>query len=69
LPQEKGPGYRLWYGASGRRLLYATSNDGIHWDRPNLDFVEYAGSKANNLLDFSVESPSIVRDPEPKDLS
>ena len=32
LPQENGLGYRLWYGASGERLLYATSNDGIHWD-------------------------------------
>lgn len=69
LPQEKGTGYRLWYGASGGRLLYATSDDGIHWNRPNLGLVEHTGSKANNLLDFSVESPSIVQNPDPENPS
>jgi hypothetical protein len=31
-------------------LCYATSKDGLQWDRPNLGLVEYAGSKDNNLL-------------------
>src|SRR5881409_645050 len=32
------------------RPCYATSKDGIHWDRPELGFVEFEGSKRNNLL-------------------
>jgi hypothetical protein len=31
-------------------LCYATSRDGLHWDKPNLGLVEFQGSKANNLL-------------------
>ena len=31
-------------------LCYATSKDGVKWDRPNLGLVEYQGSTANNLL-------------------
>ena len=28
----------------------AVSEDGVHWERPNLGLVEFAGSKNNNLL-------------------
>ncbi len=31
-------------------LCYATSADGLHWDKPALGLVEFQGSKANNLL-------------------
>jgi len=31
-------------------LCYATSNDGIHWDRPNLGLHEYEGSRQNNIV-------------------
>jgi hypothetical protein len=34
------------------RVCYATSRDGIHWERPSLGLVEYGGSKSNNLVDF-----------------
>ena len=30
--------------------FYMESHDGIHWERPELDMVEYNGSTANNLL-------------------
>jgi hypothetical protein len=69
LPREDGAGYRLWYNGTHKRLLYATSEDGIHWNRPNLHLVEFEGSKANNLLDFHCESPSIVLDPAVDDPS
>ena len=29
---------------------YATSTDGIHWKRPNLDLIEFDGSKENNII-------------------
>ena len=52
LPDEEGPGYRLWYHASadGYLNLYATSEDGINWDRPNLGLVERDGIPENNLI-------------------
>jgi len=31
-------------------LCYATSRDGLKWDRPNLGLVDFKGSTANNLL-------------------
>ena len=42
----------------GRRALgnctllgYAESRDGVHWDKPTLNQVDFAGSTANNLID------------------
>jgi hypothetical protein len=32
------------------RVLYAESEDGIHWEKPNLGLVEWEGSTDNNLL-------------------
>ena len=45
-------GYRMWYHSwSGEyRMLYATSKDGLRWEKPNLGLVDYEGSKANNIL-------------------
>jgi hypothetical protein len=31
-------------------ICYATSKDGITWDKPELKLVEFEGSKANNIL-------------------
>lgn len=31
-------------------ICYATSNDGLAWNKPELGLVEYDGSKANNIL-------------------
>lgn len=31
-------------------ICYATSKDGIVWDKPELGIVEYAGNKANNIV-------------------
>ena len=41
--------YKLWYSVPGPRLCYATSRDGIHFERPNLGLVDFGGSKDNNL--------------------
>ncbi len=59
---------RLWYNR-GAWLLYATSTDGLHWQRPQLGIHEYAGSKNNNILFTHVHSPSVVRndrEPDPQ---
>ncbi|MCY3977755.1 MAG: hypothetical protein OXG23_06620 [Chloroflexi bacterium] len=40
------------YGESEREegLLYATSVDGIYWEKPALGLIDFEGSKANNLV-------------------
>jgi hypothetical protein len=54
--------YKMWYDAAsisdalsarqrdGRFVCYATSNDGINWQKPWLGLVEFEGSKDNNIL-------------------
>ena len=40
------------YGESAREegLCYATSADGIHWEKPDLGIIDFEGSAANNLV-------------------
>jgi len=41
----------MWYQAwPGCYLCYATSQDGIHWDKPNLGLIEFQGSTENNIV-------------------
>ncbi len=58
---REGGKFRLWYVAfdddqankvaSARwRPAYAESDDGLHWTKPNLGLVEFAGNKENNLI-------------------
>ncbi len=46
--------YKMWYCAYGEddvaRSCYAVSTDGIHWQRPNLGLIDYAGSRDNNIV-------------------
>ena len=53
--------FRMWYNR-GSYLLYATSDDGIHWTRPKLGLVDWMGNRDNNILPLSLHSPSIIRD-------
>jgi len=55
-----GTTYRMWYHAmdsfqwdSGHTngcICYATSQDGIRWEKPDLGLVEYRGSRQNNIV-------------------
>lgn len=60
-------GFRMWYMRFPNRVLYATSDDGIHWERPNLRLVDFQGSTENNILPIRLHSPSIVVDPDGPD--
>ncbi len=67
---KDGDTYRNWYraGADADQFpAYAQSADGIHWTRPDLGLVEYAGSRHNNLLfDLpDVANLSVFRDDNP----
>jgi hypothetical protein len=43
---------RMWYFVySGKYMnAYAESEDGLHWDKPNVGLCEFQGSKQNNLV-------------------
>ena len=50
-------------------ICYATSRDGITWEKPKLGVVEYDGSKANNIVWRGPHGAGIFRDahdPDPK---
>ena len=48
--QDEGV-YKRWYGDRERgATAYATSEDGTHWEKADLDVFEYEGSTKNNLL-------------------
>ena len=64
-----------WKGFDASNLLYtigyATSNDGIFWDRPNLGLVEYKGNRDNNLVLTDAAYGNVIkdaRDPDPERL-
>jgi hypothetical protein len=64
LPDESGEGFRMYYYCWADRdtdpsrsyLLYATSKDGLTWEKPNLGLHEWkgkgpgSGTKNNNIL-------------------
>ncbi len=48
-------------------VLYATSADGIQWNRPNLEIFEFQGSSENNIIlqnygHHDLYSPSVIKD-------
>jgi hypothetical protein len=68
----------MWYRASGPEAegdkhlthnftAYAESDDGIEWERPNLELIEFDGSTENNLClaDPDVRNISVFQDPDP----
>ena len=67
--------YRMWYetgydvnsstGEQINRTAYATSDDGLHWEKPSLGQYEFEGSKDNNIIhidDFGIHNINVVRD-------
>ena len=62
--------FRMWYqgyGSGGYHALYATSHDGIHWERPNLGVVEHEGSRDNNLISTDMALVNVIEDPRDPD--
>ena len=74
-----GPASSDMVTVRGRRALgnitllgYATSVDGVHWEKPSLGQVDFEGSKANSLVDIgrtNCEGIAVLRDerdPDPQ---
>lgn len=71
--------FKAWYqgGAcygpdDGSNMCYATSTDGINWDKPCLGLVEFEGSKDNNIVlmaECMMHDPAVIidrKDPDPE---
>ncbi|OYW31527.1 MAG: hypothetical protein B7Z47_00830 [Chthoniobacter sp. 12-60-6] len=56
LRDEKTGSFRMWYADPGS-VLYATSTDGVQWERPILKVVG-----KTNETDLHLHSPSIIED-------
>ena len=67
LPSHVGDGYRMWYMRYPDQVVYAESDDGVHWRRPELGLAEVVGSTSNNVLPIRLHSPSVVHDPADPD--
>ncbi|MGH7943848.1 MAG: hypothetical protein ACREF9_02370 [Opitutaceae bacterium] len=80
LYDEESRQFRMWYvsalidadNAYGElhRVCYAVSNDGIHWSKPELGQVDWAGSRRNNLIQWGknwMRRPNVLKDPHDPD--
>jgi len=73
LPGEDGRGYRMWYhGFYGGEYtnLYATSVDGLTWEKPNLGVRSIDGSPGTNLLFRRTPQdhmPQVIANPDAED--
>jgi len=65
--------YKMWYrahslGKDGKRgrtsFCYATSQDGIHWEKPRLGLVDFNGHLDNNIVLVEGELNSVFLDPQ-----
>ena len=43
-------------------ICYATSKDGIHWEKPDLGLVEYNGSQRNNIVWRGPHGAGVIKD-------
>ncbi|MSU70002.1 MAG: hypothetical protein EXS39_04350 [Opitutaceae bacterium] len=54
------------------RLCFARSKDGVHWEKPSLGLLEYAGNRKNNLVEldgreFELQEGVILYEPDEAD--
>lgn len=62
--------FRMWYGIpKPSDVLYATSKDGLHWEKPSLGIFQFEGSGENNIVLRGPHSPSLVIDSHAADPS
>ncbi len=48
----------------GFGLALATTEDGVHWEKPSLGVVEWKGSKDNNLVSWGQRGGAVIHDPK-----
>ncbi len=70
-PLAERPRTRYSGGQREEGLLYATSHDGVHWEKPALGLVEFEGSRANNIVmrraTHGIHAGGVLKDPRDPD--
>ena len=70
-PLAQRPRTRYSGGEREEGLLYAASRDGIHWEKPALGLIEFAGSRANNIVmrraTHGIHAGGVLKDPRDPD--
>ena len=62
--------FRMWYQGRGPTpyvASYATSRDGVFWEKPALGIVDVGGNKDNNVVLDEVCLPNVMEDPRDPD--
>ena len=57
--------YRMWYqgyGGGSYTGCYATSHNGIYWEKPHLGLIEFDGSTENNLFINDAAILNVIKD-------
>jgi hypothetical protein len=62
----QAPSVRGFRKGKGDMDLFATSKDGLHWERPALGLHSFQGSTTNNII-FDLHSPSVLLDQQDSD--
>jgi hypothetical protein len=65
--QHSGDVSGSWEAQAVKRIAYATSTDGLHWQRPPLGQLERNGSRHNSLIEmgpFGVHFANVILDDE-----
>jgi hypothetical protein len=69
---REGDAWRMWYISFDHNyktdddyyVCYATSADGVKWERPKLGIVQYNGSKDNNIIAKGNFGNAVFLDPQ-----
>ncbi|MHC4251731.1 MAG: hypothetical protein ACYS9X_21630 [Planctomycetota bacterium] len=62
LPPDKRAWVKWREGRRGFGVCYATSRDGIHWEKPELGLIEFDGSKKNNIVIEYTHGVAVMKD-------
>ena len=62
LPSDKRAWVNWREGNRGYGVCYATSKDGIHWEKPELGIIDFNGSKKNNIVIEYTHGVAVMKD-------
>jgi hypothetical protein len=62
LASEKRAWVDWTEGDRGYGVCYATSKDGIHWEKPELGLIDFEGSKKNNIVIEYEHGVTVIKD-------
>ncbi len=67
IPADQRAWQNWRYGARVGGVCYATSKDGIKWDKPKLGVVDFDGNKDNNIVLVLQHGVAVIKDLHEKD--